>query len=178
MSVSSKRFGRITPLIVLAVMASLVLGACRTWPARGGPTRTPEASPSSELTHSQRLAGRWIEVLLDEQKVLLHDGDEIAGEYPVSTGVGTSPETTTYPGEYRVRSMWRGPEETVPGVFVKDIVVFDWPHGNGFHSLPMDKDGNILDPTVGAPASAGCIRLANSEELYQFAEIGIRVVIH
>lgn len=165
-------------LMMLTVMVSLALVTCRSSPTPTGPTKAPEPSLTSELTKSQRLARRWIEVLLDEQKVLLYDGDEIVGEYPVSTGVGTSPETTTYPGEYRVQSMWRGPEETAPGVFVKDVVVFDWEHGNGFHSLPMDKDGNILDPTLGKPASAGCIRLAHSDELYQFAETGMRVVIH
>lgn len=133
---------------------------------------TPE-SVTGELTRHQRLAGQWIEVLLNEQEVLLHDGEELVGEYLVSTGLGTNPETTTYPGEYRVQSMWRGPDETAPGVFV-----FDWGHGNGFHSLPMDKDGNILDPTLGKPATAGCIRLANSDELYQFAEAGVKVIIH
>jgi len=158
-------------LIALAVMVSLVLVTYRV-------IKTPEPSATSELTKNQTSDERWIEVSLGEQEVLLHDGDEIVGEYPVSAGVGTSPEITTYPGAYQVQAMWRGPEETVPGVFVKDIVVFDWEHGNGFHSLPMDKDGKILDPTLGKPASAGCIRLADSEAFYQFAEIDMKVVIH
>lgn len=165
-------------LIAMAVMVSLLLVACSSSSAATVLIKTPEPSVTSELTKSQRLAVRWIEVSLDEQKVLLHDGDEILGEYLVSTGVGTSPETKTYPGEYRVQTMWRGPEETAPGIYVRDIVVFDWGHGNGFHSLPLDKDGSILDPTLGKPASAGCIRLANSDELYQFAETGMKVVIH
>jgi lipoprotein-anchoring transpeptidase ErfK/SrfK len=42
----------------------------------------------------------------------------------------------------------------------------------------MDKDGNILDATLGKPATAGCIRLAESGELYRFARPGMRVVIH
>jgi hypothetical protein len=165
-------------LIVLMVVVSLVFVACTSSSTPTGSTEAPEPTVTSELTQSQRLGRRWIEVLLDEQKAILHDGDEIVGDYLVSTGVGTSPETTTYPGEYRVQSMWRGPEETIPDVFVKDVVVFDWGHGNGFHSLPMDKDGNILDPTLGKPASAGCIRLVDSDELYQFAELGMKVVIH
>jgi lipoprotein-anchoring transpeptidase ErfK/SrfK len=178
MSVKREMGSRKTIVLrAMAAMVGLLLAACGSF-IPTGPTQTPEPSGTSQLTKSQRLAVRWIEVLVDEQKVLFHDGDKIVGEYPVSTGVGTSPGTTTYPGDYRVRSMWRGPEETAPGIFVKDIVIFDWEHGNGFHSLPMDKDGNILDLTLGRPASAGCIRLANSDELYQFAETGMRVVIH
>jgi lipoprotein-anchoring transpeptidase ErfK/SrfK len=116
--------------------------------------------------------------MLDRQTVILHDGDSIAGEFTAAAGVGTSPETTTYPGEFRVQMMMGGPVESVPGVYVTDVVIFDLPHGNGFHSRPMDKDGNILDATLGRPATAGCIRLAESGELYRFARLGMRVVIH
>jgi lipoprotein-anchoring transpeptidase ErfK/SrfK len=165
-------------LIAMAILLGLLLVACDPSAPSVGPTVTPEPSATSGLTKAQRLAERWIEVLLDEQIVLLHDGDEIFGEYLVSTGVGTSPETTTYPGEFRIQTMWKGPDQTARGVFVENIAVFDWEHGNGFHSLPMDKDGNILDPTLGTPASAGCIRVGNSEEFYEFAETGMKVVIH
>jgi len=123
-------------------------------------------------------AEQWIEVVLDRQTVILHDGDSIAGEFTAAAGVGTSPETTTYPGEFRVQTMMPGPVESAPGVYVTDVVIFDWQHGNGFHSRPVDKDGNILDATLGKPATAGCIRLAESGELYRFARLGMRVVIH
>jgi lipoprotein-anchoring transpeptidase ErfK/SrfK len=168
----------IVVLVSLAVTVSALPGACRSSSILTSLITPPVPSVMSEPTATPPPAVRWIEVVLDEQKVLLHVGDETVGEYLVSTGVGLSPETTTYPGEYRVQSMWRGPEETVPGCFVKDIIVFDWEHGNGFHSLPMDKDGNILDPTLGKPATAGCVRLAHSDELYRFAEIGMTVIIH
>jgi lipoprotein-anchoring transpeptidase ErfK/SrfK len=73
--------------------------------------------------------------------------------------------------------MYPGPEQTVPGVFVRDVVIFDWEHGNGFHSLPMDAQGNVLDDTLGKPASAGCIRVGESGLLYDFAELGMKVVV-
>jgi hypothetical protein len=41
----------------------------------------------------------------------------------------------------------------------------------------MDADGKVLDPTIGKPASAGCIRVAESAMLYEFAEIGMKVII-
>jgi lipoprotein-anchoring transpeptidase ErfK/SrfK len=143
---------------------------------------TSQASPTATAPIVRRTAPstgeQWIEVALDRQTVILHDGDIIAGEFTASAGVGTSPETTTYPGEYRVQSMMPGPVESVPGVYVTDVVIFDLYHGNGFHSRPIDKDGNILDATLGKPATAGCIRLAESGELYRFARLGMRVVIH
>lgn len=109
-------------LIAMTVIVSLLLVACSSPATPTGLIMTPE-SMTGELTRNQRLAGQWIEVLLNEQKVLLHDGEELVGEYLVSTGLGTNPETTTYPGEYWVQSMWRGPDETAPGVFVKDKVI-------------------------------------------------------
>ncbi len=117
-------------------------------------------------------------MVLDQQKIILHDGDVVAGEFVAATGVGTSPETTTYPGEFRIQEMMPGPVESSPGVYVTDVLIFDWQHGNGFHSRPMDKDGRILDATLGKPATAGCIRLAESGELYRFARLGMRVLIH
>jgi hypothetical protein len=140
---------------------------------------TSQASPTAPAARPSTNAGdQWIEAVLDRQTVILHDGDTIAGEFTAAAGVGTSPETTTYPGEYRVQSMMPGPVESVPGVYVTDVVIFDLYHGNGFHSRPIDKDGNILDATLGKPATAGCIRLAESGELYRFARLGMRVVIH
>jgi lipoprotein-anchoring transpeptidase ErfK/SrfK len=144
-------------------------------PAEKSPT-LPATLPS--VRPSPGAGEQWIEVVLDRQTVILHDGDAIAGEFMAAAGVGTSPETTTYPGEFRVQTMMKGPVESASGVYVTDVVIFDWPHGNGFHSRPVDKDGNILDATLGKPATAGCIRLAESGELYRFARLGMRVVIH
>jgi lipoprotein-anchoring transpeptidase ErfK/SrfK len=132
------------------------------------PSPSPEAEPA---------AVRWIEVVLQEQTVYLWEDHNLVATLPVSSGVGGSPETTTHTGEFIVETMYQGPEQTVPGVYVRDIVIFDWEHGNGFHSLPMDADGKVLDPTIGKPASAGCIRVAESAMLYDFAEIGMKVII-
>jgi lipoprotein-anchoring transpeptidase ErfK/SrfK len=120
---------------------------------------------------------KWIEVVLAEQTAYLWQGDQLWASLPISSGVGDSAATTTYPGEFKIESMYPGPEQTAPGIYVRDVVIFDWEHGNGFHSLPMDAKGVILDPTIGRPASAGCIRVADSTILYDFAELGMKVVI-
>ena len=138
----------------------------------------PATDPGIAASPTGPQAKGWIEVVLDEQRVYLWNADRLVASLPMSSGVGDSPGTTTYPGEYRIATMYPGPEETVPGVFVRDIVIFDWPHGNGFHSLPMDAEGVVLDRTIGRPATAGCIRLIDSGRLYSFARVGMRVLIH
>ncbi len=168
----------------IAVVAWLTL-LCSCAGGDGAPTQAvgdasvpAEKSPAPAATFLPFAGEQWIEVILDRQTVILHDGDSVAGEFTASTGVGTSRETTTYPGEFRVQTMMPGPVESSPGVYVTDVVIFDLYHGNGFHSRLMDKDGNILDATLGKPATAGCIRLAESGELYRFARLGMRVVVH
>jgi hypothetical protein len=42
----------------------------------------------------------------------------------------------------------------------------------------MDADGRILNETLGVPASAGRIRMADSKALYDFAMIGLTVIVH
>ena len=131
-----------------------------------------------ELPEGIGPAERWIEVDLSAQVVRLHDGQRILGEYEASTGVNTSPGTTTYTGLFTVKEMTKGPIVSVPGVYVADVIIFDVPHGNGFHSRPMDEQGNILDETLGTPATAGCVRVGESAAVFEFARLDMQVWIH
>lgn len=162
----SSRFGALVVVICLV--------GC-TAPAQT--TARPAVTLASSVPEEQSATARWIEVVLEDQSIYLWEDNEILETLPMSSGVNESPATTTYSGEFIVETMYPGPEETAPGVYVRDIIIFDWEHGNGFHSLPMDVDGQILDPTLGKPASAGCIRVANSALLYEFAKVGMKVVI-
>jgi lipoprotein-anchoring transpeptidase ErfK/SrfK len=157
-------------LVLFMILFSL-LAACE--PGRSGdPGQTPTVFPVTPIP------GRWIEVNLAGQTVVLHDGETLVNSLTMSSGVGGDPNTTTYPGEFSIQMMYRGPEETVPGVYVENIVIFDLEHGNGFHSMPMDAEGNILDSTQGKPATAGCVRMADSESLFDFARVGMKVIVH
>ncbi len=40
-----------------------------------------------------------------------------------------------------------------------------------FHSTPLDIDGNVVDPTLGSPASGGCIRLQLEDALWFYETI-------
>jgi hypothetical protein len=91
------------------------------------PTAVPSPSPKAGPA-----ALRWIEVVLEEQTIYLWEDNSLCTTLSMSSGVGDSPATTTYTGEFVVETMYPGPEQTVPGVYVRDIIIFDWDHGNGF----------------------------------------------
>lgn len=156
-------------ILAFLVVSLLVCGCAPTPTPPPVPPPTPAAIGPAE---------RWIEVDLAAQVVRLHDGEQVVAEYPAATGVNTTPETTTYTGLFEVRIMMRGPIENVPGVFLSDIVEFDIEHHNGFHSLPMDATGQVLDTTLGQPATAGCVRLAESAAVFDFAWVGMKVWVH
>jgi lipoprotein-anchoring transpeptidase ErfK/SrfK len=139
-----------------------------------GPTGSPGPYPSPVVQESER----WIEVDLQAQKVRLYTGNHIFNEYAAATGVNQSPQTTTYRGLFTITSKYKGPVETVPGVYVNDVLEFDPDHGNGIHSMPMDKDGNILDDRLGQPVTAGCVRVGEADKVYDFAYLGMSVWVH
>ncbi len=161
-----------------ALIAGLALAAC-------GPTVRPPATaaPAPVTATAQPPAwigplDSWIEIDLARQTLALHERGTVVAEYPVSTGVTTDPRYATPPDLYQVQRKDKGPVESVPGVFVSDIVLFDLGRGNGIHSLPMDAQGKVLDSTVGTPVTAGCVRLAEAARVFEFAQIGMRVWIH
>ena len=141
-------------------------------------TLTPVAGPGLETPAGIGPAERWIEVSLPEQMVRLHDGDLVVAEYLAAAGVGDLPEHTTYPGLFQVRRKYAGPVETAPGVYVTNVLEFDLEHGNGIHSLPVDESGHVLDDRLGQPVTAGCVRVAESEAVFDFATPGMKVWVH
>lgn len=165
----------------------LLLVACMPATQQPSPTSIPP-TPESQNTPSAPLdvklptqispSASWIEIDLTNQIMVLHEGSLVAAEYPVSTGVTSDPKYATPPGLYKVQSKEKGPIENVPGVFVSDIIMFDIYNGNGIHSMPMDADGKFLDTTLGKPATAGCVRVGESANVYKFADIGMWVWIH
>lgn len=171
---------------LLGLMAGFMILACSCTPqgipaGLSKPTSTLPASatgttlvPMPEIESGER----WIEVELSVQTLRLREGDQITAEYSISSGLAESPETTTFPGVYEVQQKISGPIENVPGVFVSDILIYDINAGVGIHSMPMDKDGNFLDETLGKPATAGCVRVRESREVFDFARLGAKIWVH
>jgi lipoprotein-anchoring transpeptidase ErfK/SrfK len=170
---------------LVAPGAAQQAGSLPTAPA-GSPTpndttepATPSAAPTPAVTPPPVASDqKWLEVDLARQVVRLRVGQQVMAEYPAATGVMTSTETATQPGVYMVQQMIQGPIENVPGVFVSDILIYDLGQGAGIHSLPMDRDGRILDATLGTPVSAGCVRVGESAAVFKFAQMGMKVWVH
>ncbi len=177
-----KRIILFTLLVFLcACTASPIAPSAPTTPrATSGPTPalTPTTIPDSTRPVGVDPTERWIEVDLQQQKVRLHEGNQIVGEYLAATGVNSEPKYTTFTGLFRVQVKDKGPIESVPGVYVTDMVEFDMEHGNAFHSMPMDKQGKILDDRLGQPITAGCVRVSDSAAVFDFATLGMKVWIH
>jgi len=155
-------------------LALVFASACS--PAVLSPAVTSAIAPTAEPTPSYILpTDSWIEIDLGRQLVVLHDEAAIIAEYPASSGIEGY---ETPPGLYRVQMMEKGPIENVPGVWVSDILIFDWGKGNGIHSMPTDAEGKVLDPMLGQPVTAGCVRVGESARVFEFAELGMHVWVH
>jgi hypothetical protein len=135
-------------------------------------------TPCDAPAHLQ-LTRHWIEVSLSRHVVRLCEGRRAWREYLAATGLGDSPETTTFPGLFTVYEMGAGPLYLSEyDVFISDWVGFDPEHHNGFHSLPMDAAGRVLDDRIGQAVSHGCVRTPLSDQIFQFAENGMSVWVH
>jgi lipoprotein-anchoring transpeptidase ErfK/SrfK len=161
--------------VLAALLASALAASPTPFPTASQPTAT---STQAVLAPPVQPDQRWIEVDLAAQVLRLRLGPQILAEFPIATGVGTAPEWTTWPGVYHVQQKIKGPIENVPGVFVSDILIYDFGAGVGIHSLPMDLDGRVLDATLGEPASGGCVRVGESAAVYAFARLGTVVWVH
>jgi hypothetical protein len=169
---------------LLLALTGCQVGAVET--LRPVPLSTPTMEPAALASQGTpvpslsppHFAGPWIEVDLTAHLVRLHQDGRVVSSYAAATGDGSKPAYTTWPGLFAVWQKYKGPEETSPGVYVTDILVFDLDHGNGFHSLPKDRDGRVLDARVGMAITAGCVRTAEAADIYDFAGPGTPVWIH
>ena len=129
-----------------------------------------------EYTTNLYYEGPWVEVVLDRQLVLLHNGSEELYTFLVSTGL---PATATRAGEFRVYH--KTTEQTMSGLRpsgekykidnVKWNTFFD---GDiGFHTAYWHNN-------FGEPMSLGCVNMREHEAkiLFDFAPVGTRVVVH
>ncbi len=152
------------------------LGSCRLAAAlhAGGPVTSPAVADLSKQ--------RWIAFDRRAGMTQLMVGAWIVAELQSAWGRGipgsASDFYSTAPGIYRVYAK-RGPltYNAWFDTYMEAWVAFDPVRFNGFHSLLMDDRGRVTDARTG-PISAGCIRNMYAWEVYNFAEIGMLVVVH
>lgn len=148
------------------------IGSCR-----------PAASPrDGEPLAAAPSKQRWIAFDRRSGMTQLIFGTLVVAEMQSAWGRGipgsASDFYATAPGIYRVYFK-RGPLKYNAwfDTHYEAWVAFDPVRFNGFHSLLMDDRGRVTDARTG-PISAGCIRNRYAWEVYDFAEIGMPVVVH
>lgn len=133
-----------------------------------------------ELTPNLPIPNKRIVVSIAEQRVRAYQGGELVHDWPVSTGIAESP---THTGVFQILS-----KEEIAYASLWDLWM---PHFmaiyaagpdfyNGLHGLPTLSSGRRLwEGLLGSRVSYGCIILGleEAETLYQWAEVGVTVVV-
>ena len=142
------------------------------------PTSTPTPAANSPEAPTP---GRWIDVDVTRLQVQLMEGNTVLrtiGPVAVGAEIDTGDYESTQTGLFYVHV--KTPDLTYDApydTFISHWVGFDPDKDNGFHSLLKDGGGNVVDASTGR-VSNGCIRSAEIEAIFEFAEIGMAVLVH
>lgn len=121
-------------------------------------------------------SGKLIDVDLSEQKLRLYQNGEIIAEYPASTGKSGMSTPT---GNFQILSKEENHWSSKYGLYMPYALNF---YGDYYiHELPYWPSGyREGEEHLGTPVSHGCVRVGvgAAETVYNFAEIGTKVVIH
>jgi lipoprotein-anchoring transpeptidase ErfK/SrfK len=121
-------------------------------------------------------------VSLTEQKMWAYESGEIKWEWPVSTGIASSP---TAPGVFQIQTHepnayaanWDLWMPHFLGIY-RPVPTSDFM--NGFHGFPSRNGSQLLwTNDLGQPVTYGCILLSsdNAATLYDWAEAGVVVEV-
>ncbi|HEY7270299.1 MAG TPA: L,D-transpeptidase family protein [Dehalococcoidia bacterium] len=139
---------------------------------------TPAPLPTSVAAPT---TGRWIDVDVSKFVVRLMEGNNVIKLIqPVGVGaqIDTGAYESTQTGLFHVYDKRQELQYDAPyKTYISDWVGFDPAKANGFHSFLKDEKGNVVDPSTGR-ISNGCIRSGDSALIYDFAQIGMPVVVH
>jgi hypothetical protein len=141
----------------------------------------PSGGDYPKLTKGEPI---WIDVSIGKQRVYIKDGDKTLYTMATSSGLDTSPDNSTPKGTFYIqpeRGTWFYSKAEQEGA--KYYV--SWKnHGEFlFHSVAMDKDGNVIESEaekLGEKASHGCFRLTipDAKWIYDHIPVKTKVVIH
>lgn len=139
------------------------------------------SSSSSSSSESSASAEQWIDVDRSDGAIRLYVGDEV--QY-VAYGILSQSQGEDYyataTGTYYVYSMNRSLTYTeFAKAYITHWIGFDPDRRNGFHSWTKDANGNIRNPG-GDAYTWGCVEMApgDADVIYDFAYVGMRVVVH
>jgi lipoprotein-anchoring transpeptidase ErfK/SrfK len=136
----------------------------------------PISKPRPKPQVSQTSQDKLIEVDLSEQILRLHQGGKVIATYVISSG---KPETPTPTGTFKIQDKKRLAWSASYGVFLPYALKLY--NGYYIHELPYWPGGyREGEEDLGKPVSHGCVRLGigPAENVYNFADIGTKVIIH
>jgi LysM repeat protein len=126
------------------------------------------------------VVGKRLVLSITDQRLRVFENGSQIKEFVISTGIDRSP---TQPGIFQVQIHELDAYASVWELYMPHFLgIYEaWPgFWNGFHGLPMLKNGTRLwGGILGKPASFGCIilKLDEAEWLYNWAENGVVVEI-
>ncbi len=152
------------------------------------PPLTPTPAPDPVVTGlivepPVKDSGRWIDFNLGDGVTRLVEGRKVIRELPSAYGYGIPGSPTDYfstaPGQYQVYSKQEALHQDTEytGLYFQGWVGFDSSRANGFHSFLLDDKASVVDSKLG-PISHGCVRTEDWKAVFDFAEIGMPVIVH
>lgn len=126
----------------------------------------PLPAPSLELLEEERAAGKkWIEVNLTEQKTYAWEGEELAAEFLISSGL---PGTPTVEGVFRMRV--RARSQTMSGGDRAAGTYYSLPNVQWVQYFYEDYafHGTYWHNNFGNPMSRGCVNMTNEDAEWLF----------
>jgi lipoprotein-anchoring transpeptidase ErfK/SrfK len=158
--------------------AALVIRQATATPSA---TPTPSPTPSLPADVKEPTAGRWIEVDVTHYVVRLMEGRKVIEQIgPVAVGaqIDTGAYESTQTGLFHVYNKIAPLSYDAPyKTYIQWWVGFDPDKANGFHSFLEDEHGKVVDGSTGN-VSNGCIRTPDPQALFDFAEVGMPVLVH
>lgn len=126
------------------------------------------------------VSDKRIVISIPKQRMWVYQDGQLLYDWPISTGIADSP---THTGVFQILSKEENAYASLWDLWMPHFMAI-YPSGpgfyNGIHALPILSSGRRLwEGLLGSPASYGCIILGieQAETLYQWAEIGVPVVI-
>ena len=148
------------------------------------PTTPDAVSPAiAKSIDPKPTDGKVIYISLSEQRMQAYDGDQLAFDFLVSTGLPTeeNPNRDTKPGVFRIKTKMPEAYAGLWGLRMPYWMgIYDSGNlENGIHAMPYRNTGRLVSWRVGTRGSYGCIVLKGDEmaTLYRWAPFGTLVVV-
>lgn len=142
------------------------------------PAPSPASASVTSATVARRTEGKYIDVDIARQVMVLFENGKQLDSYLVSSG---KRGMDTPKGEFSVANKAPRPWSKTYGLYMPYWMAFTGDGKYGIHELPEWPSGYKEGADhLGHPVSHGCIRLgvASARRVYEWADVGTPIIIH